>query len=461
MEYHYVTFDGGSGVGKGAIIEWCAQYLRSHGKSVAVLCENRIDPLRDYGAMMVDWCEKNGVEKERFFLSLIAAGQKIAEKTLEEALLRHDVVLRDRSLFSSLAYRAASGVFTTEELWDLHVQHMGLTVPDLTVIVDADIDIALSRIASRDQKDIGLGGKMSGGREQRVSIRKCFLSLQDTFKGRAHIVVVTNNGLHTTDTKILNERLAVVCEPILVAMRADGVELDVPSTTFNRFAEVFRENISARSRTAKGVSDISSSSEKRPLLKDGEALQRHMKENVEKLIRAVWVNDRGARDPDRIRKLFEEWYDTIHVGLQDLNAYKHVREILEKKAKKLASKSGKPYRVNHRYRTWSLTYTERGYDPVELEIVMDGFYKRLSRGIEDMCSGKITEEHLLAWTDWMMDQVIHPWSDGCGRLATAAVMWLSLLSPKGRAPRFQDRSKHYHSIKNLEKHTAYYKQCLT
>jgi ribose 1,5-bisphosphokinase PhnN len=55
----YVSFDGGSGTGKDTIVEWCRAYFETQGKRTVVLFDNRLDSLRDHGALMLPWCNAN------------------------------------------------------------------------------------------------------------------------------------------------------------------------------------------------------------------------------------------------------------------------------------------------------------------------------------------------------------------------------------------------------------------
>lgn len=156
----------------------------------------------------------------------------------------------------------------------------------------------------------------------------------------------------------------------------------------------------------------------------------------------------------------ESWYDIINHGLQDPDAYRREHERLEMEAERLRGKTGQPYRINRRYRVWNFSYGSLNLAPVELELAMDRFYTDLSRKIKMAKSGEISQAELLVYADHMIEPEIHPWADGCGRNATATVMWLSLLVPGWQLPVFGTRDEHYENIHNLESHTHYYQQCL-
>ena len=221
----YITFDGGSGTGKGMVITWFEEHLKKQQKRVVVVKDNRLDPLRDYGAMMLGWCEANGVDRQTFLLPLFVAGGKIVEEKLDELLRQHDFLLRDRSFITSLAYQPASGCFSAEQLWDLFVRHMGFRVPDLAVIVDADINVALERINKRKQQDIGLGGKMSGGLDKRQRIREMFLALPEKLDGQLHALVVQNHDIPVDKPHAVRRHSEKICQQILRSLSSRGISL--------------------------------------------------------------------------------------------------------------------------------------------------------------------------------------------------------------------------------------------
>ncbi len=219
----HMSFDGGSGAGKGTVIEWYRGYLSGCGKRTLVLKDNQIDPLRDLSTLMLPWCEQHKVNRNSFALPLFAAGAKLAEIRLTEALKRHDVVLRDRSFVSSLAYTPTSGDYDAEQVWSLYVDHMKIRVPDISVIVDADVDVAMARIEQRKQKDVGLGGKMSGDREHRLGIRKHFLTIPGLFEGRLQALVVENSDPFTDDPAVRQASVEKVGIRIIEFCKERGV----------------------------------------------------------------------------------------------------------------------------------------------------------------------------------------------------------------------------------------------
>lgn len=203
----YVTFDGVSGVGKGTLIAWCKRYLEGRGEKIVLLEDNKTDPLRNYGAIMADWCKKNEVDHQTFLLPFFAAWAKFTEERLSELLSERGFVLRDRSFISALAYQSSSGIINPNKIWDLYVNYLRVRLPNLAVIVDVETEIAVSRVAQRKKRDIGLDGKMSNDKKRHQVIRERFLALPELFSADIDILVVSNNGEWTDNSELLEERL--------------------------------------------------------------------------------------------------------------------------------------------------------------------------------------------------------------------------------------------------------------
>lgn len=230
---------------------------------------------------------------------------------------------------------------------------------------------------------------------------------------------------------------------------------------FEIFRAIFCHNLNERSRTAKGKSDTAVSDKKKKLIKDGRELEGQVRENTDLLVNSVW--DSACSDniqPVRLRPLMEKWNSLINRGLQKPEDYFEYRKKLEQEASDLAAKTGKNYRINPAYRVWDVPYGLK-IPPVELELAMDDFYLILYSKILFTLKGEVEQAELLAYADVMSDSRIHAWADGCGRISTALVMWLSALDSKFNFPVFSERFEHYAAIQDLGRHVEYYKVCLT
>lgn len=229
---------------------------------------------------------------------------------------------------------------------------------------------------------------------------------------------------------------------------------------FELFWAVFHQNLTKRSRTAKGKTDTAVSNKKKKLLKEGTDLGEQVKRNTDLLIRSVW-DSAGTENVDLVktRQLMEYWNAVINKDLQGSNIYLEEIKKLEQEAIELAQKTGKAYRINRAYRVWDVPYGLK-IPPVELELAMDEFYQELVAKIKLALDRRLLQAELLGYADRMSDSGIHAWADGCGRISTALVMWLSVLVPGFTMPLFGTREEHYQTIQDLAEHTKYYQRCL-
>ncbi len=238
----------------------------------------------------------------------------------------------------------------------------------------------------------------------------------------------------------------------------------VSGVMFDEFARVFRHNLNSRSRTAKGVSDVSASPGKKPLVLSGPALEQQVAHNTNLLVLSVWKSDKWeGQGTKQVRELVESWNQLVNNGLQIARDYRDEQEEVYKRAKELAERTGKRHHLNRLYRVVTPPYLAAPLPPEEIEVAMDQFYLELLANTILAYFNELPQEELLAWVDYQMEKAIHPWADGCGRTATAIVMWLSLLDPERfRFPVFGTRDEHYAALKagDLQGHAAYYKLCL-
>lgn len=227
------------------------------------------------------------------------------------------------------------------------------------------------------------------------------------------------------------------------------------------FLTLFVENTEKRSRTSTGVGDTSVSVAKKGLLKTGEDLKRQVRENTMALAKNIWETPRARLEASLVRSFLESWFDIIHADILDRGA--HASEQSQWGKHSVTMMYGLLCRVNNKYRFWEVKYAypEESPPPEYLEIWMDAFYAELVKKMTQT-NGKSVNSvaKLLAWADREMDFIIHPWSDGCGRLSTALVMWLALRVSEVGLPKFGTREEHYRAMKITTRHTEYFLKCL-
>ena len=163
-----IVIEGIDGTGKSTQARHLAEWLVAQGREVVLSREPTDGP---WGAQLRASAATGRLSPEdelRYFLN--DRRQHVAE-TISPALAAGKVVILDRYYFSTMAYQGARG-FDPAEIRRLNEQFA--PVPDLLLILDIDVDMALQRIGSR--------GDSANAFEQRENLQRCreiFLSLKD------------------------------------------------------------------------------------------------------------------------------------------------------------------------------------------------------------------------------------------------------------------------------------------
>ncbi|MEY4997653.1 MAG: hypothetical protein RLY59_1057 [Actinomycetota bacterium] len=146
----FITFEGGDGSGKSTQAGLLAQWLTEQGRTVV--------RTREPGGSEVGVEIRNLVLHHRGHIDpraealLYAAdrAQHIAT-VVRPALERGDVVIQDRYFDSSVAYQGAGRVLDAKEIRDLSLWATESLLPDVTVLLDLDENVARTRLDAADK----------------------------------------------------------------------------------------------------------------------------------------------------------------------------------------------------------------------------------------------------------------------------------------------------------------------
>jgi len=231
-----------------------------------------------------------------------------------------------------------------------------------------------------------------------------------------------------------------------------------------RFLEVFRQNFFRRSRTAHGRDENLDMPDKKPLLINGNALRAAAMRNGERLARDVLKTERPACwDASVLREHCERWFDIANAGIYGPDWYEEEFAALEADAEIVGRVRGTPVSVNPRYRFWTPQHTLMKVPPLLLEDQMSIFYARLAhlmdRAQDHFPSWGDTLE-AMAYADLMTDGELRPWLDGCGRVATALVMWITRTLGVPLPLFAPNKEVHRMTYRDLDRHRLYLLECI-
>jgi len=143
----FVSFEGLDGCGKTTQARLLARALEETGVEVVLTREPGGTPLgeqiRDlvlHGDHVAPWAEA----------ALYAAARaQHVDELIRPALARGATVVSDRYVDSSVAYQGAGRELGVEEVLALNLTVVGGLLPDLTFLVEIDIDTALARVGDK------------------------------------------------------------------------------------------------------------------------------------------------------------------------------------------------------------------------------------------------------------------------------------------------------------------------
>ncbi|WP_370209125.1 dTMP kinase [Pararhodobacter marinus] len=180
----FITFEGIDGSGKSTQARLLAEGLREAGRDVVLTREPGGSPGAEEIRRLVLEGDPDRWSAETEILLFTAARRDHLERTIDPALKAGKVVICDRFADSTRMYQGLSRGDLRPVVDQLHALMIGRE-PDLTILIDMDPEIGLSRAKGRRGteerfEDFGL--------ELQQKMRAGFLSLADEFAPRFRVI---------------------------------------------------------------------------------------------------------------------------------------------------------------------------------------------------------------------------------------------------------------------------------
>lgn len=149
----FITLEGIEGVGKTTQIDYLGEIFRRSGRTVTISREpggtSVGEAIREIllNGKDLDICE------ETELLLMFAARAQHLQRIIQPALQRNEVVICDRFTDASLAYQGGGRGIDAKRIHQL-IDWLSCSVtPDLTVLLDAPVELGLTRAGKRGELD--------------------------------------------------------------------------------------------------------------------------------------------------------------------------------------------------------------------------------------------------------------------------------------------------------------------
>ena len=144
----FITLEGSDGCGKTTQVALLADFLRQAGYDVLLTREPGGTPISEQIRAVLMDLKNTAMQPRTEILLLQASRAQLVEEVLRPYLRRGGVVLSDRYADSTLAYQGYGYQLDLVRLRTLIEFATGGLKPDLTLLLDVDVDVGLQRRAS-------------------------------------------------------------------------------------------------------------------------------------------------------------------------------------------------------------------------------------------------------------------------------------------------------------------------
>jgi dTMP kinase len=149
----FITLEGTEGVGKSTQLEFIAEFLRQQGKTVVTTREPGGTAAAEMIREILLQSEPGALSDRCELLLMFAARASHLDELILPALERGEWVVCDRFTDATYAYQGGGRGLSDAAIAELDTWVTGSLVPDLTILLDASLEITAERRRDRGLTD--------------------------------------------------------------------------------------------------------------------------------------------------------------------------------------------------------------------------------------------------------------------------------------------------------------------
>jgi dTMP kinase len=182
----FISFVGSEGCGKSTQIRRLAAFLQTLGREVLILREPGGTPIGETIRHLLKH-DKNAaaMTPEAELLLFAASRAQLVREVIRPALEKGIVVLCDRFLDSTTVYQGVARALDSSDVAAINSFAVGELLPDLTLLLDLDVEEGRRRAASRGEPVDRMEQEDAGFYE---AVRRGYLDLAREYPGRITLI---------------------------------------------------------------------------------------------------------------------------------------------------------------------------------------------------------------------------------------------------------------------------------
>jgi dTMP kinase len=141
----FITLEGPDGCGKSTQVAPLAEYLRSKGRTVFTTREPGGTAISDQVRQILMAMKNTSMHPRTELLLFLSARAQLVEEVIRPRLAAGEIVISDRYADSTLAYQGYGHGYDRDQIRRLLEFATGGLKPDLTLLLDVDVEEGLRR----------------------------------------------------------------------------------------------------------------------------------------------------------------------------------------------------------------------------------------------------------------------------------------------------------------------------